>query len=844
MSTNFGDLQKTRTEILNNVNALPGDTTQDKINSMSLNDYANFQKTFNTLIDGSNNLTGYSSTWFPYATTDYKQIGTYSFNGQDDLMTQVGGGLHTAKSCAFSVIHQKSKNMNLVKPSDKHKNTYQMTIYVGDFKGNLNTLTDFEQLESANKQIDPNTGLPVNPINTTNMAITVEIQGFFKIDNAGYYKFDYKSMPGISNVYGWIGDESISMYKTENAYLTPTKNSFRRFVSSNTYIPFRIIYGSTVGVTLPIRIVKPGENKPCSIDWVGDQYGGSSAYFALVENTPNDTKKGLFKCYGFDGQLSDFSEYGGEDYNSQNNVSTTVVQLFKIDAGGDSGNYLMADAKGGGDLIIYDKNDNPLKTLITSTNKMRIHYALSLDDSTTQKTENHKMMRTNTGRMELSYMDLSLFDPNVNSYKLSSVPDWVQDKRTNSNVIPSIYTQAPNKIFVKMTNQQVMYSPAAQLKLYFDANGSLILEAGIYVSNTTNKGVKYTKVENNYNIYQYQLDNRSNKLFYANDYEKSIREVPIDLQQLSNTYASPVNDLFPSLGQNYKITDRTEQNDCQTQCKNDPSCEYFFRVTGIKDSKEKCVLSNGVPLEVSATHPEYKSSQLTIRGKRINVAGDPNFEKLVYDPNGYSKKSDYKIQNLPINADTKAGNIGDYELNQIVQASQIRFNGQQSEVIVGTDDKTKPMQTPVVQGFSLYRSGNIIEGNEMMNAVNKINQNESKLAVYQQTQNKINQTAKDISGVMTDLSTNWWMMRDYEKNNRNSGDKYDFSNNLYSGTDANGGISLYSLSKDTSKEKAIMDDLNTYMIEENNMNMIATLTLATLVIGAIFIAKGANGSAS
>jgi len=841
MSNSFGDLQKIRNDLFEKVGNLKGNTMQDKINSMSLTDFANFQKNIYTLTNDSNNLTGYSATMYPYMPTDIKQLGTYSFNNREDLMTQIGG-LHTAESCMFSAVNQKTKNMNIVKP-DTTPNTYHLTYYDGEYEGNMNKLKGLQERSSSNTQIDPNTGLPTTTINTSNTPITVVIQGFFKVDSAGAYIFDYKPLNGISNPYGWIGENAISMYKTENAFMTPTNNQTKTIFTPNTYVPFRIIYSSTVGISLPIRIIKMGSSVPCPIDWMNTEYGSSSAYFALVENTPEDTKKGLYKCYGFNGKLSDFEEYGGNDYNSKNNVATTIVQLFKINAGGDSGNYLMVDASGSGDLIIYDKNGVRLKTLITSTNKPRIHYALSLNDPSSNTTLNRNnitdMIRVNTGRMELSYMDPSLFVNGANSYKLASVTDWINDRRTNPNVIQGIYTQASNKIFVKMTNQQVMYSPMSQLKLYFDASGSLILDAGINTTNTTKDGVQYTKVPGNYNVYQYQLDNRSNKLFYANDYDKSIREIPIDLQKLSNTYAQPVPNLFPSLGKSYKVTDRTNSNDCQTQCNNDPNCEYFFRVTGIQDSKDKCVLSNGVLLEVAGSNPAYKTSSLTIRGKRINVVGDPNFEKLVYDSNGYAKKNDYKLQDQPLNADTKAGNIGDYDLNQIIQSAQTRFNGKESSIKVGANNNTTDMNTTGIQGFSLYRGGNNVhEGFDSVvdNAIQKIDRNKSKLDNYVKTQNKINKTSQEIRTVMTDLSTNWWIMKNSPV------DKYDFSNNLYSGADANGGVSLYNLSRDTSKEKAIMDDLNTYMIEENNMNMIATLTLATLVIGAIFIAKGANST--
>ena len=122
MSNSFGDLQKTRNDLFEKVGNLKGNTMQDKINSMSLTDFANFQKNIYKLTNDSNNLTGYSATMYPYMPTDIKQLGTYSFNNREDLMTQIGG-LHTAESCMFSAVNQKNKNMNIVKP-DTTPNTY------------------------------------------------------------------------------------------------------------------------------------------------------------------------------------------------------------------------------------------------------------------------------------------------------------------------------------------------------------------------------------------------------------------------------------------------------------------------------------------------------------------------------------------------------------------------------------------------------------------------------------------------------------------------------------------------------------------------------------------------
>jgi len=56
--------------------------------------------------------------------------------------------------------------------------------------------------------------------------------------------------------------------------------------------------------------------------------------------------------------------------------------------------------------------------------------------------------------------------------------------------------------------------------------------------------------------------------------------------------------------------------------------------------------------------------------------------------------------------------------------------------------------------------------------------------------------------------------------------KYDFT-----------GKKIYSLEEDRTMKTALIKDNAIYLAEQNNLNLIGTITMATLIIAAIFVSK-------
>jgi len=785
--------------------------TNKKIKTLNQNKIGKLAKTIDTITDPNNNLAGYSNVYFPLnpSSMSAKSIGTYSFNDSNNPMKRIGTQLQRPDICLMNAIYSSSKTSNLVAPSNITENAYKIQIFNNDFNGNLAGLSTPATEKIV--LIDPS-GTMTDNIDVPTIG-TAMIFGYFQPKSSGNSTFNIKIPSTTTTIYGWLGDVAVSAYKTENVNFSKEKNVYYNVAFPNVYVPFRIIYNFTnSSVNLPFSIENASK-----IVWT-DTVSAGSTYVSLVENTPDDTKKGLFQCYSFQG---DISQYGQTDEDSRNNTNTKIVELFTIDAGGDSGNYL--EISPDGDLAIYSSTGNVLKELIPKFPYKRLYFNLQIDP-VSSKTQNKKRLRVNTGKMELQYLNESFYNTGTNPKTFIPVESWVNDMKMNpSQSITQMYTLKRDNIQQRLVQGQTLYSSDGAFKLYFDKNGKLIMKGGTKI---TNNGIISTD-KNNYAVWEVKTDPRAGKLYYGDSIASVLRPVPDELQVGDSKYNyTEYPGMYPLSNGGYTITDFSKNNDCHTQCTAAGNCDYFYRVTGISGSGDKCVLSNGTPLEFSSINPDpkkYGSSVLKIKNRRINIAGEPGFDNLPYDANGYANKNGYAISGNPLNSKSKPGIMGIPIVNYTKQALEQQTFGKSGTKPVGPNNNNKPVETGMItsEPFSLY------EGFTLRETVAYIDENKQKLNQYVDIQNKINTNHGTITNLVTDISKNYHYMSGHDGT-------YHFINSLYQGQQNTNGTNVY---RDVSKEKAMMDDLNIYMVEENNMYMLATLTLATIVVGAIFVAR-------
>ena len=100
---------------------------------------------------------------------------------------------------------------------------------------------------------------------------------------------------------------------------------------------------------------------------------------------------------------------------------------------------------------------------------------------------------------------------------------------------------------------------------------------------------------------------------------------------------------------------------------------------------------------------------------------------------------------------------------------------------------------------------------------------------YLDKQNKVNKNVADISKNIEDINAKYKIQSDKvaETNNIKNHKFYDFTNKNI----------VYSLNEDRSMVPALLKDQQTMIIEHNNLFIVSTITVTTLLISAIFMSS-------
>jgi hypothetical protein len=108
------------------------------------------------------------------------------------------------------------------------------------------------------------------------------------------------------------------------------------------------------------------------------------------------------------------------------------------------------------------------------------------------------------------------------------------------------------------------------------------------------------------------------------------------------------------------------------------------------------------------------------------------------------------------------------------------------------------------------------------------NYTQPRFANYLDKQTKVNQNVKDISGNITQINDKYAFMSDTVA--RTQGVK---NNEFYDFT----GSEIYSLREDRALVPALLKDQQTMIVEHNNLFIVSTITVATLLVSAIFVSS-------
>jgi len=315
-----------------------------------------------------------------------------------------------------------------------------------------------------------------------------------------------------------------------------------------------------------------------------------------------------------------------------------------------------------------------------------------------------------------------------------------------------------------------------------------------------------TSVEDNRMFYTADADLKMNKLFYASTYVENqfLKEVPEELQTYGSTI-SRYKEMYPDPNREYETTD------CKEVCK---TCDHFYKV-----AENKCLIpTTNEPILFLPKQPgsQYDRSKLFIKNKVI-ITRDPEKDKIydstTYISNGYASArfSKYPIEKTMLSKDDLPGPTGMPYVSKLQNMIEQNTFGVQK---IYNPIINNPMFAGKIEAFT---------ANDNRKIITDISLNLQTYAGYQKqigvNRFEIGRKMDNIDAVYTDMS--------------NNNMKYDFTSK-----DTDGNAILYSLGEeDRSLTAALVKDNAVYLSEQNNLYLIATVTMATLLITAVLISK-------
>lgn len=431
-----------------------------------------------------------------------------------------------------------------------------------------------------------------------------------------------------------------------------------------------------------------------------------------------------------------------------------------------------------------------------------------------------------------------LMDPNVNLDKVVTVDGWLVNPKRR-NFLDLGQKLSSNDISEIISNN-------GKYKLSFDANDKLVLTYAINAyDKTTANGMEiyYTnslhKNDGNqiYHLYRCVPDDLIGKKFVSRNSEsENIKNLELLPNSLSNVLqfdsyesqneryplfkSSDYNAIFGTNADNITIDNKyrlynADEEDCEAYCKNNEECEHFFLMntrTGTKCLQD--ITSNRIPI-YTTKKPDNNISDSKMKTKQYTInttCGDPQTnirnQKLPNVPaSDYSNYTTvYTTSHANDPKDTYYCSNEQYKLlNQQISdtyASKESFTNREGyEDVCGTADCMLSNKIP-----SLETHATSLEKKQ-----HKINNN------YYSTKDKIlklKHNLTDTNGPQINTSS------DYNKD---------------------GIPDLYKMNMPDKPQLTVTDameeDAKTLLIYENTMYTIATVSLATVLIGAIILTK-------
>jgi hypothetical protein len=403
--------------------------------------------------------------------------------------------------------------------------------------------------------------------------------------------------------------------------------------------------------------------------------------------------------------------------------------------------------------------------------------------------------------------DGSLFEKSLMYYSLNEI-----DKSLTDRGLFSCYI---NDIFDNNVKQQLKQS----------ANDESLCNSTFKDSG---KKVHYNSKNNNSQyLYRVQGNPLMNNKFLVNKTDKILTAIsPYDMSLNNNDYYQLPNYIPLSEDGNLNLS----YKQCRRKCNEDPTCTNFFHYkkkneTGIK--KDYCSTNSDSffyfqnQLKSSKTNVNISNASLNVRNKNLNLPTTDYRSKIQNKNfNNYDSYKDYQLLDVPL--------IINDHLHGLSKSHQGNIQACKTEYIGNIDIGNNNIRQEGFDNHGYANSSTVINNNNDIigNIIQKQIQPMIEISQdYKQLQTNINQNYYDISSQIYKIT-----------NAKNTGIRDILSNDINNTYDYSGNYLKYNTKKPR-KEDALKDDVNIMILEQNNLFMLGTITIATLLIAAIYFGR-------
>jgi hypothetical protein len=621
---------------------------------------------------------------------------------------------------------------------------------------------------------------------------SVELRGYIAAQKPGTYSVSINASPFFKkNALIWVGNNALKTYRKENAHYivengVQKKNQSFKMVTGE-YTPFRIQYSLGEDVMIDHKnLWTNGDGYPISV-FAKNPNENNLYYYSL---SPSD-KINYYNC----------DVYKGSDLQKYKTDAKQYVKLVWQKQLDENTEYVFLDIIG--NLCEYDANYQKFGVPI-----------YQIQDPISNQT------RPGRYKLELyqrKFQPLCIKYPNNTVVPITPAIEDLDTVRNNewekaSNPLVKVMTNKEEQVGDKrisidrISESNPLYSENFRYKLCImrDRENKKILAL---LASTRDKRQFYTA----------EPDLKMNKLFYASTYieNKFLREVPASLQTNGNTYAT-YSDKYPVSTNGYTESPHSDSNNCEKQCNElGVQCNHYYKVTNTA-GVTNCLISNKPVTSYLPKQPgsTYTTSTLNIKNKIIQTGDatkDAIYNKTQYISNGYSdtvnsRFSDYPVERKVLSNTDTPGPEGTSYVVDLKNNINESTNGTKP---FSATNVNNPMIAGKIENFTTV----------VGDSLTKLNQIDSDIKQHKTNQYTVAKNRIDISNNITSINQTYMDMSGNQK-------KYDFT-----------GQTIYALEEDRTLESALLKDNAIYKEEQNNLYMITTLTMATLLVTAILISK-------